>query len=303
MKMQLTPCLLCGATDNYKILHKASFSEADLTSSVFSARRMPDRVHYQVVRCLADGMVRSNPVLPRAEAEQLYRRSQLNYGDEIENLTHTYIAALQPLLDQLPKDAKILEIGCGNGFILKALDQMGFKQGVGVEPSTDALLKADARVSHRIIGDAFRVGMFEAETFDLIFFFQTLDHLHDPDEFIRECCRLLKKGGHILSFQHDVESLSAKMLGARSPIIDIEHIYLFSARTISAFFKKCGFCVQKVYKPANILSVHHLLWLLPLPAVFKEGLFKSSLGLIQWLLRRRLRLRLGNLCIIAQKVS
>ncbi len=300
--MQSTPCLLCGAVDNYKILYKANFSEADLSADVFSARRMPDRVHYQVVECVRDGMVRSNPVLPRCDAEQLYRRSKLNYGDEIENLTQTYMAALKPVLDLLPKEAKIVEIGCGNGFMLKALAQRGFEQSLGVEPSADAVMKAEAQIKSRIINDAFKVGLFEAQSIDFIFFFQTLDHLHEPNEFVGECYRLLKPGGYIVSFQHDVRSVSARVLGKRSPIIDIEHIYLFSAATISAFFKKNGFCVQKVYKPANIVSMRHLLWLLPISNAFKEALFKSPRGIIQRLLSLRLRLKLGNLCVVAKKV-
>lgn len=296
--MQSTPCLICGSNDNFTVLYEANFTEADFSQRVFSARRLPDRIHYRIVRCNKDGMVRSNPVMPHEKAAQLYKHSQLNYSDEIENLVPTYVAALQPVLDSIGKGAGILEIGCGNGFILEALEAQGYEGIKGIEPSQDAVNKASPRIKPHLICDIFRPGLLKEQSLDFIYLFQTLDHLHDPKSFIQECHRLLKPGGYILSFQHNVESLSARILGERSPIIDIEHIYLFSPSSIRAFFTNNGFCVQKVSKPANILSLRHLVWLLPLPKGIKDFL----LTLPKFFLKQRLKIKLGNLCIVARKI-
>ena len=83
------------------------------------------------------------------------------------------------------------------------------------------------------------------------------------------CYQLLKKDGYIVAFNHNANSISAKLLGEKSPIIDIEHPYLYDKQTIRMLFSKNKFHDFKIYSPSNVLSIKHLLWLLPLPRVIK----------------------------------
>ena len=50
-------------TDGSEELYPAQLDPAAFTASVFSARRLPDRTHYRMVRCRRCGLVRSDPVL------------------------------------------------------------------------------------------------------------------------------------------------------------------------------------------------------------------------------------------------
>jgi hypothetical protein len=110
---------------------------------------------------------------------------------------------------------------------------------------------------------------------------------------------VLRPGGLILALNHNVAGWSARMLGERSPIVDIEHTYLYSPATMRTLFTKVGFEDPEVRSVRNTYSLSYLLQLIPLPARVKSILLRaltaSPLG------RARLTVPLGNLCLIARR--
>lgn len=298
LKLKNIPCALCGEKQNYTVLYESNFTARDFTVKTFSARRLPDKIHYQIVRCNRCGLVRSTPTASVERINTLYEESELTYNTEIDNLIQTYLASMEPILSKLPQKARILEIGCGNGFILKALFDRGFKHVYGVEPSKDARNQADPKIKKNITLNVFSADLFPKQKFDFIFILQTFDHIPDPNTFLQDCHRVLKPGGKIFAFNHNVQSLSAQVLGEKSPIFDIEHTFLYDPGTIRAIFQKNGFLVNAVRHPQNTLSLQHLSRLLPLPLEMKKRLLESR----QPVLETRLNLPLGNLSIEAEKI-
>ncbi len=297
-----TECALCGSTDrhDYEIVYPATYLQTEV-ESLFSARRLPDGIHSQIVRCLRDGQVRSTPVLENSVLSKLYRESEFTYQEEVTNLTQTYMNALEDVLPYLKASDKVLEIGCGSGFMLSALKARGFKNVYGVEPSQKAIDKADKFIQSRITQKLFSRKLYKEETFSFIFILQTLDHIPNPKEFLADCLAVLKPGGFILSYHHDVSSLSATLLGEKSPIFDIEHTYLYDHRTSCLLLEKNGFIVRKAYSPLNVLSLYHLAWLSPLPTLMKNFLLKENAFSKQMLHSIKVEIPLGNTCIIGQK--
>ncbi|MDD3906158.1 MAG: class I SAM-dependent methyltransferase [Candidatus Omnitrophica bacterium] len=301
MKLVDSRCPICGSYEDYTVIYKKNFDLADLNEDIFSARRLPDRVHYQIVKCNKDGMVRSSPTPEGAVIDGLYRQSKFTYDEEVGSLTATYINALKDVLYGISKDANILEVGCGNGFILSALRNMGYKNVFGVEPSADASAKAPAEVRANIVTDVLAPGTFNTNTFGLIFFFQTLDHIYDPNFFLKICYNISQPGARIMAFNHDIESMQARMLKEKSPVIDIAHPYLYSADTIKKVFEKNGFEPVKIYSPLSIVSLRHLIRLIPMPLILKTALLNSRLAILKALLNQKIKIRLGNICLVAEK--
>lgn len=299
MKLNNVSCPICETDKNFTVLYPKNFSLSDLNVKIFSARRLPDKIHYRLVKCKKCGLVRSNPVADIKELNKLYKKSLMTYDEEVDNLVSTYINSLKPILKKLPKSAKILEIGCGNAFVLKAIYNLGYKNVYGVEPSYDAVKKTDSKIKKNIKIDILKPGLFPKNTFDLIFFFQTFDHIPTPNKFLKECYQLLKTNGYILSFNHNIDSLSSKLLKEKSPIVDIEHTFLYSPQTIQNIFTKNKFTVQKVFSPYNILSLKHFLWLIPMPRKIKQQILSSNSAI----LNKKIKLQLGNLCLVAQKIK
>ena len=296
----LTPtrCAICGTEGNAEVLYPASFHASDLTPEVFSARRSPDRVHYQMVKCLRCGLARSDPVADAAVTTELYARSGFHYEAEVGNLTTTYGRYLSELERLGVRKEALLEIGCGNGFLLEEAIRRGYTVVRGVEPSADAVAQAPPSVRDGIVVDIMRPGLFQEGTFDAICLFQVLDHLPDPGSVLEESLRLLRPGGMVLCLNHDIGALSARLLRERSPIIDIEHTYLFSRATISQLFETHGYRVLACGGARNTYSLRYLAHLLPLPDRLKPGVVGALDGRLG---TRRLTVRLGNLYVVAQR--
>lgn len=302
MRFTKTNCPLCNKKKDYVILYRQNFKSANLNPKIFSARRLPDRVHFQIVKCKNDELIRSNPVISGLDLPELYKKSKLTYDKDIENLTQSYLKSLRPVLNRLNKNSKILEIGCGNGFILEKLYKLGFKNVYGVEPSLDAVRKANNSIKKNISINMLKKGIYKTATFDFIFFFQTLDHITDPNKFLKICNSYLKDEGFILAFNHNVNSISSFLLKEKSPIIDIEHPYLYNFSTIKQILEKNGFIFQRVYSPYSLVSFKRLLELFPLSLSFKKSVIKSKNLIIKKLLAVSINLKLGNLCAIAKKM-
>lgn len=234
-------CLLCGEKEQINQLYNPTFSDSDLNNRVYSARRLPDKVHYRIVKCGRCGLVFSSPILPPGVISKLYRQSTCNYDDQLKYITDTYMNLFNKISDQLPKNPKVLEVGCGNGFFLKALYDKGIKDVWGVEPGMDMVKKSALELKSRIKVDIFKDRQFKYNSFDLVVCFHTLDHMIDPNAFVKTAYKILKKGGMVLVVVHDCEGLSVTLFGEKSPIFDIEHIYLFSKTTIRKLFNKGGF--------------------------------------------------------------
>lgn len=308
LKLVATSCAICGTSDNSTELYAANFSPEDLNPEVFSARRLPDKIHFRIVRCRSCGLVRSDPTIDQDSLAELYGQSSQTYDAEVPNLQRTYLRYLDAavrLLDNADSSRShaghLLEIGCGNGFFLeKALDY-GFEQVTGIEPSRQAIEKSPPRVRDSIIQGVLRPGILPEAHFDMICMFQVFDHLSAPGAVLDECHKSLAQGGGILCLNHDVAAPSARLLGERSPIIDIEHTYLYSLATMSRIFSEHGFKPLRVGAAWNLVSLNSLSRLFPLPGNTKSRLL-SFLARVPRLGRISRSLPLGNLYLIAQKV-
>jgi SAM-dependent methyltransferase len=299
LALQPTCCAICGTAGNADELYPATLTPGAFTATVFSARRLPDRVHYRVVRCCSCGLVRSDPVLGAEGLAKLYRASTFEYGDELEGLQATYGRALARVAKLVPRRAGLLDIGTGSGFVLELAHDGGWAGVRGVEPSEDAIAKARHDIKPMISQDMMRPGSFERGSFDAVTMFQVLDHIPDPVGLLDECRELLRPSGVVLAFNHNVTAWSARLLGERSPIVDIEHTYLYSPRTIRALFDRSGLEVVSVKSVRNTYSAAYLAQLLPL----SDGPKASLLSLMRGSRVGRLKatVPLGNLCLIARR--
>lgn len=298
-QLRETLCAICDANPPALELYAANLDMQAFTSRVFSARRTPDRLHYRLVRCSACGLVRSDPVLETEALRELYEQSTFDYATELDGLRATYGRALQEVSGCLESPGGLLDIGCGSGFVLEVAKQHGWAEVHGVEPSIDAIAKARPDIAPTIVQDMMRPGLFPNESLSAVTLFQVLDHIADPVALLRDCREILRPGGVIMAFNHDVTSWSARLLGERSPIIDVEHMYLYSPDTMRLLFEKAGFDVLSVAPVRNTYSLAYLTHLIPLPTRLKqfalERLGQTAVG------RRELTVPLGNLRLLARR--
>lgn len=292
-------CAICQTENNVTELYPANLDSEAFNPVVFSARRQPDRLHYRIVRCNVCGLVRSDPIAASETLQDLYTHSTFDYGEELIGLKKTYGWYLKTLERYGAKKDSLLEIGAGNGFFLGVAIQQGYTSVRGIEPSADAIERADPRVRPYLVCDIMKPGLFAPATFDVVCLFQVFDHIPDPAAMLDECYTLLRPGGLILCLNHNIEAFSARLMGERSPIIDVEHTYLYSPKTIRRLFTAHGFQVRHVGPVSNNYSLRYLVHLMPLPRSVKTSalafLNSSILGQVH------LSVPLGNMVLYGQK--
>src|ERR1017187_1719589 len=139
MQVTLSPtrCAICETESNATEIYPASHDPSSFSPATFSARRIPDRVHYRMVRCNNCGLVRSDPVADPALIAELYARSTFDYANEAKPLQRTYGRYLKKLGKDVTNHS-LLEIGCGNGFFLEQALRQGYGDDWGVEPRRGA---------------------------------------------------------------------------------------------------------------------------------------------------------------------
>ena len=84
-----TKCPICETLNNSISVYPSNVDANSFSTEVFSARRLPDRRHYQWVRCNSCTLLRSDPVLD-VDLEKLYVESTFDYSTEVDGLKKTY---------------------------------------------------------------------------------------------------------------------------------------------------------------------------------------------------------------------
>lgn len=297
----LTPtrCAICGTEGGATELFPSTVTPEAFDARHFSARRLPDRVHYRMVRCDACGLVRSDPAADPAKVAGLYARSSFDYETEVPNLRMTYGRYLGTLDRHGAQREGLLEVGCGNGFFLEEAQRRGYRDVRGIEPSRGAIESAPASVRPLIAEDVLRPGVMPEQSTGVACLFQVFDHLPDPGAALDELHRILRPGGLALILNHDAGAPSARLLGERSPIVDVEHYYLYSRTTLGRLASAHGFEVVESGTVWNDYSLEYVTRLIPLPAGLKRGVKRF----LDWtrLARLRVKVPLGNLYMVAKR--
>lgn len=297
--MKPTICTICRTANQSTVRYEANFHPEDINPKIFSARRLPDRVHYRMVTCDTCGLLRSDPVLDTETLSSLYKASSVTYQSDYPGLIATYTHYLHEALIYTASPEAMLEIGCGDGFFLKEAIRLGLRQVNGVEPSTAAIARADSAVRDHITQGLYRKDLFLPESFDIACLFQVIDHLPDPSESVEALAWHLKKGGVVLIISHDTGALTNRLLGARSPIIDIEHTYLFNKKTLTKLFEMHSLVPVAFHACKNQHTIRHWTELMPMPNTIKMPLLSllRSAGISE----KIIPLSAGNFICIAKK--
>ncbi len=276
------PCPVCH-TDSAKakLFIEQNIDPAKLSGFSFASRKEPEYMCHRLLQCQNCDLVYADQPPDERELAHAYHVADYDSSEEANDAAAAYILAIQPVLGMLAGRRSALEIGSGTGIFLEHLSHEGFAELVGVEPSSAAIAAAPAHRQAWIREGMFEEKDFAPESFDLVCCFMTMEHVRDPQLIARAAFNLLRPGGAFVTVTHDYRSLVNKLLGRRSPIIDIEHMQLFSGRSVRYLFENSGYADVAVKAFVNTYSLRYWVRLAPLPRSIKSAAsgLMASLGL------------------------
>jgi SAM-dependent methyltransferase len=229
----------------------------------------------------------------------LYENSSFDYSTEVSGLKKTYLGIVKRVIGKNNDYRTIFEIGGGNGFFLEAAKDFGFTKIAGVEPSISAISDARQDIKPYLVNSMMNESIFPKNEYEIGVMFHVLDHLQDPVKTLRDCLSTLKPGGVFIAAVHNERSWSARLMRERSPIIDVEHTFLYSPKTGKQIFQKAGFVSVRSGSYSNHYSLAYIVHLLPIPRSAKKILLNCWIGAI--LRKIRIIFPLGNMWIFGIK--
>ncbi len=121
------------------------------------------------------------------------------------------IKVILPAANTLGYQPRLLDIGCGSGNFLAWARENGWIDH-GVDNNPQAIANAQSRGLNVVLGDLSEV-KYEDNYFDAIVFDNSLEHLPNPIEALRECRRILRPDGLLIVSVPNNECDSSKAFG------------------------------------------------------------------------------------------
>jgi SAM-dependent methyltransferase len=261
LTLESVPCAVCGADD----------PEPLAVGEDFEYRTSADT--FLAVQCRHCGLVYLNPRPSLEMLAQIYPSDYHAFDFSAERYGFVYrvrrrleAKRLLAACKGLGPQARILDVGCGDGFHLKLLRDFGPTtwQLEGVDMS-DRAVEMGQRQGLRIHQGIIQTVALPPASYDLAFMIATIEHVDDPLAVLESVRELLKPGGQVVLVTDNTDTLDFKIFkkrhwgGYHFP----RHWNLFSPGTIRHLGRRAGLevvSVKTIVSPVNwVYSIRNLL--------------------------------------------
>jgi 2-polyprenyl-3-methyl-5-hydroxy-6-metoxy-1,4-benzoquinol methylase len=198
---------------------------------------------HHLVKCGSCGFVFCKPIPTQQELNAVYE----GYGrnDYLSELT---IQAYERVLDSLEpyrKTNRLIDVGCGIGYFLEVAKRRGWEV-YGTEFTEEAVNICEGKGVSMKLGPL-NPADYQRESFDVITFFEVIEHINNPKVELGHFNSLLRKGGLVYCTTPNFNAVERFLLGADWNILGYpEHLSYYTPSTLKRVFKESGFRTQKV---------------------------------------------------------
>jgi 2-polyprenyl-3-methyl-5-hydroxy-6-metoxy-1,4-benzoquinol methylase len=255
---QRLACALCGSKDAQPILEKR-IDEKRIDGTGGPGGPGAARA-FRLWRCAACGLVRTEPQLTAHELEPYYAEE---YWGGIEATDANWVRRDQRhrtgFLQRFRNEGSVLDVGCGLGFFLRALDPKRWDR-YGIEPMPVPNREAARSLgSDRIRNSELIAAGLPSGKFDAITFWDSLEHLPNPRAILQEAGRLLRPGGIILIGLPNFGGYQARHFGEDWFALSLpHHLCHYTRESLTRLLEDCGFRVRVMEDRAGPENYHAL---------------------------------------------
>lgn len=267
VKFETVNCNLCGQ-DNYQVIAN-SYDRLHPNHEV----ELPEDIkEFQMVRCRNCSLIYQNPRPTQASIGTFYPEQDYysfksqksffltslekaihnHYGHQKSQQETTwaqrtlgYLIKGRVGIPKYEKDKSILDIGSGDGFVIKVLKKIGWTV-YGTEVSQRAVDEAKREGVQVFLGQIEDINFGDLK-FDYIRMSHSLEHLPNPKKSLKKILYLLKPGGKLIILVPNYASPSAIFFKNRWLGLDLpRHLYVFTPKTLTKLLEESGFEVEKI---------------------------------------------------------
>ena len=204
-------------------------------------RAEADRRPFDLVRCDHCGLVQQFPRYSEAQLRSLYSGDYYVFDEEEPQRWARAVQqyAVHLLRLEPAKGRRVLDIGCALGHFSALAAHRGWRV-VGIDLSADAVSRAARQFKLDFhAGDAFRF-LDALPPFDVIFMGDVLEHVQDPQSFIRRIRRALSPGGIVCIDTPNWSSWWRRLGRSRWLGLNRFHINLFDSDSLEHLLAAVG---------------------------------------------------------------
>jgi 2-polyprenyl-3-methyl-5-hydroxy-6-metoxy-1,4-benzoquinol methylase len=258
--MEHVCCNLCGADDVTVRYPSTIGTEVRGDWRAYRCTHSGYGRHYRIVQCRQCGLVYTDPRLNDRDIVETYEVVEDPlYLEEREGRILTFEHHLKPLerLTGPPNGRSLLDVGCYTGVFVEIAASHGW-DAWGLEPSRWAADEAH-RQGLQVVQGTLETADLPETCFDVVTMWDVIEHLTDPRRALEQTYRLLRPGGLVVLHTIDIDSLFARLMGARWPWLMEMHMCYFSRRTLRAMLEGCGFGVLSDRPQGRYLRLGYLM--------------------------------------------
>lgn len=183
----------------------------------------------------------------------------------------------------------VFDVGCGNGLFLAVAQKRGWRVH-GCDSAEKNVAFAREKFGVDVDCSNFDQWGAKGRQYDVVAFWDVLEHLTDPHVFVEKAAEILRPGGRIVAAGPNDKSLfrmAAEMLflctggRVRGPLQKaylLEHVTYYTLETMKTLFAQHGFALQYDFATSTDLEKYHFMPLEKIAASLVLG-FGKVLGL------------------------
>jgi len=171
--------------------------------------------------------------------KRFYDISYFNTWVEKLPLDKVYIRQKVDLIRSLKSSGRLLEIGCGNGELLKSLKKFYSVSGVDISHSAITETSKHINKKHLKVMDIEKKNI--SGKYDIILAFDLLEHLRNPRKAIKKIKRTLNKDGIFIFSVPNKYGLYGRLATGFFNFVDKTHISTYERSRWIGLMEKEGF--------------------------------------------------------------
>lgn len=191
----------------------------------------------------------------RMELYKKYNSAYKQYiGNEdsanIKSDYEIYARKLLPLLNEFPKTASLIDLGCGSGYILQFLKKNGFQNLYGIDISEEQIKKAKQKGLNTEVKDIFDLLETENKKYDIVFALDFIEHFHKNEllDILLGIKNILNENGALIIRTPNGQGL----FPGKIVFGDLTHLTIFNPNSLGQILRAVGFDKFSFYETGPV---------------------------------------------------